>query len=316
MEIKLTHGKRGNEILTIEEVESGLACDCTCPACGSVLVAKKGEIKAKHFAHYSKQECEYQAETELHYLAKQILERSKRIVLPEYYLENGVDIRIRDKEFVFDSVVSERKLGSIVPDIVLFKGDRLLLVEIAVTHFVDEIKQRKIDELKIPVIEIDLGYIDRSTNKQVLSELVLNQTFNMEWKYNEKVDEVHQRAKEERERRDFIASEKRRKLEKELAEKEEKIEQKRAEREPYYLTRLRDVVKREPKNALYGVIYQVPNCPLKKRDFFGEFYANVNADCFSCDYYRGLRENNTKIICLKKGNWLASGDPILWDTAR
>ncbi len=198
-------------------------------------------------------------------------------------------------------MVSERKLGSIVPDIILFKGDRMLLVEIAVTHFVDEIKQHKIDELKIPVIEIDLGYLDRETVEEDLKEIVLTQTFNKVWKYNEKKDSFYQRAEKERDRREIEASEKQLRLDKERAEEQVKTERERAKKESYFLTKLRDVVIRVSKKARYGTVSQVHNCPLKKRMFNGEAYANVHADCFNCKYFRGFRENKTKIVCLNRG---------------
>lgn len=38
----LIYGVRDGKTISIEEVESGLNCGCVCPACGEVLVAKKG----------------------------------------------------------------------------------------------------------------------------------------------------------------------------------------------------------------------------------------------------------------------------------
>ena len=39
------------EVLSIDKVERGLACGCVCPACGTRLEARKGEIVRHHFAH-------------------------------------------------------------------------------------------------------------------------------------------------------------------------------------------------------------------------------------------------------------------------
>lgn len=56
----------------LNEVPSGLACACTCMACGSALVAKKGAINDWHFAHESGQtnpQCQVGAENLLRELA-------------------------------------------------------------------------------------------------------------------------------------------------------------------------------------------------------------------------------------------------------
>ena len=49
-------GKNG-KLVDINDVPSGLECECTCPGCGGKLVAKKGEDTAHHFAHYRIQDC-------------------------------------------------------------------------------------------------------------------------------------------------------------------------------------------------------------------------------------------------------------------
>ncbi|GAB6194696.1 hypothetical protein JCM39068_44570 [Desulfocastanea catecholica] len=55
----------------ILEVPKGLACQCDCPECGTPLIAKKGQINKKHFAHSIDVDCS--GETALHRAAKQIL---------------------------------------------------------------------------------------------------------------------------------------------------------------------------------------------------------------------------------------------------
>ena len=40
-------------LLHIDDVPSGLACDCICPGCSRPLVAKKGRLQAHHFAHHA-----------------------------------------------------------------------------------------------------------------------------------------------------------------------------------------------------------------------------------------------------------------------
>lgn len=58
------------KLVNIEQVESGIKCNCICPACKKPLVAKKGEIRKYHFAHFSGNNCKHAIESMLHHLAK------------------------------------------------------------------------------------------------------------------------------------------------------------------------------------------------------------------------------------------------------
>ena len=40
-QLNLVYALRHGEIVSIADVESGLKCECACPACGELLVAKK-----------------------------------------------------------------------------------------------------------------------------------------------------------------------------------------------------------------------------------------------------------------------------------
>jgi hypothetical protein len=59
------------KLVNIEQAESGIKCNCICPACKKPLVAKKGKEREHHFAHSSGNNCEHAYETMLHYLAKE-----------------------------------------------------------------------------------------------------------------------------------------------------------------------------------------------------------------------------------------------------
>lgn len=72
--------------ISIESVESGLKCNCTCPSCGAVLVAKKGSKMIHHFAHHSVDDCEYGYETSLHLAAKDIISKAQKITVPPVYV--------------------------------------------------------------------------------------------------------------------------------------------------------------------------------------------------------------------------------------
>lgn len=71
------------QAVSIADVPSGLACNCTCPGCGEKLVAKKGPKLDHHFSHKSDSDCTSGYETSLHLAVKAILERQKQIMLPD-----------------------------------------------------------------------------------------------------------------------------------------------------------------------------------------------------------------------------------------
>lgn len=163
MEIKLPFGFKSGQLVGIEEVESGLACNCKCPACGHVLVAKKGNLNQHHFAHHNKSECSGAVETALHIKGKEILAKSRRITLPPVFLANR---QLFDQRNVtFDVIELEKRTADIVPDIVGYINGRPLLIEIAVTHSVNQMKADKIYRLGLSAIEIDISSLFKSSYK-------------------------------------------------------------------------------------------------------------------------------------------------------
>jgi hypothetical protein len=80
--VKLPFGADANgEPVSIFDAKNGLACGCTCPSCGSLLVAKQ-KVKEWHFAHHLSEACAAGYESALHLAVKKILEDEKQIRLP------------------------------------------------------------------------------------------------------------------------------------------------------------------------------------------------------------------------------------------
>jgi hypothetical protein len=194
--LKLTFGLRGDQLLHISEVERGLGCDCVCPACKHPLVARKGTEKAHHFAHYKADECATAVETALHIAAKNLLEAEGRITIPAVYLEfysNKEPWLIQPSgEINFDRVSLEQRLGTIVPDVTIVVKNRPLLLEIAVTHKVDEEKLGKIRDFGISAIEIVLAAFSRNPTLDELREAVIFSAANKRWLYNARVQALRQ----------------------------------------------------------------------------------------------------------------------------
>ena len=68
--------------VSVEDVGRGKACECCCPECGEVLIARQGNVRAWHFAHASGSDCQGAAEGALHKAAKQLVLQEKYILVP------------------------------------------------------------------------------------------------------------------------------------------------------------------------------------------------------------------------------------------
>ena len=91
----------------------------------------------------------------------------------------------------FESVNLEKKISNIIPDIIIRKGNSECLIEIAVTHFIDEEKEEKILNLNLPVLEIDLSHFSHNINKHELAEIIKNKYDNKKWISNPRKLEEH-----------------------------------------------------------------------------------------------------------------------------
>lgn len=203
----LKNGIRNGNQYHISEVESGLKCDCVCPACGEQLIAKKGEnIKPhNHFAHKSKIQCEYAYETSIHFDGKRILEKNRKVCLPfrepvfntsnlnDFYNKTLNTKRlgtIIPKTYQIDNVVIEKKLHDIVPDLKCTIKGKPIIIEIAVTSKIKVEKQERIENIGIPVIEVDLSKMDRTVNEKDIELNVIENINNKTWYCNRKDEDL------------------------------------------------------------------------------------------------------------------------------
>ncbi len=206
---QLIYGKRADgEVVHVSEVPSGLACGCTCPACEAQLVARKGKVLRHHFAHSGlNATCRYALETNLHAMAKEVLAREPRRVLFDQFIEVGGfrKMAFEGREMIFDAVRLERRIGHIVPDVVLTIGERELLVEVFVTHRCDTEKIEKIRAAGLPTLEIDLSRCRGMSPEEIEHELIEGAP--RRWIFNRRIEdatrdlEAYVAARQARERR-------------------------------------------------------------------------------------------------------------------
>lgn len=211
----LTYGinTQTGTLVFVEKVVRGLKCECICPECGSVLIAKQGRKNQWHFAHANSAECTGGRMTTLHLLAQQILQKEKKIMLPAY---RGKCLKKEASSIQFDDVFLEQQIPingrHIQPDGIgrINKNgkDHNLLIEIFVTHKVDEQKLQDIKDLNSACIEIDLSdLIDTEYTEEIIKERLLRKYSDRKWLnnpvYKQKDKELQiRKEKEEAERRE------------------------------------------------------------------------------------------------------------------
>lgn len=204
--VQLQFGVSNGKIVCISEIleeQRGLKCNCTCPGCGMPLQARLGEKKQRHFAH-SNTSCDIVSaqQTALHMLAKEIIEEEKTLLLPGIVIKRS-ETSFRDsgnyivsrlpssleyrtpRKITCESVILEKRISDIIPDIVITVAGKPCLVEIAVTHFVDDNKEEKIKKLGLPLLEIDISSLYGSgLDKAQIHDAIINKLENKRWVYN------------------------------------------------------------------------------------------------------------------------------------
>lgn len=155
----------------VADVENGLACNCTCPDCRQPMIAVQGPVVAWHFRHATDaigSKCHNAPETAVHRMAKQILTRTSAIALPKFY----------KRTCSLGSVISantEVAMGGMRFDALAQMEKGTLAIEVYVKHRLSADKIRKIVDLGVPLIEIDLSeYPGQLISLDQLTDLVLN----------------------------------------------------------------------------------------------------------------------------------------------
>ena len=195
--------KDTGKIVGIDEVESGLKCNCVCPHCGDVLEARKGKIRVHHFKHCNKDENTFCSESALHLAAKEVLKEAREISLPALKISldeyrKVIEILPNGHKFNYDKIELEKSIWVgeelIRPDIVVYNGKAILAIEILVNHAVDEEKKQKIKLSNLTTIEIDLSAVNVLT-KEELRSVLLNKTTNKKWIFSNQAIYFENRVK-------------------------------------------------------------------------------------------------------------------------
>lgn len=222
--VQLAFGRRWDgELVHISQVERGRACGCVCPAqdCRRTLIARKPSSDiAPHFSHspLTKAErqagvspnCRYAPMTILHAYAEVLLNQKKSLVLPPVAASLGVRSKTKRKAkpYSFDAAKLETMDGETIPDVILYKGEHRMHVEVFVTNRCGEEKRAKIIAANIAAIEIDLSGVDRNADIATVNDAILTSA-PREWIYNRRIQEIRKELQAEADA-EAVATKKRR----------------------------------------------------------------------------------------------------------
>jgi hypothetical protein len=140
------------------------------------------------------------SETILHWVIKRAIERHRMLKVPEIVVTRSQSMpdgtvaeevaKRNQQTLMIDRVTFERKVGDIVPDVVCWASKMgsnepafQLLVEAAVTHYVDDEKRQKIRRSGIPCIQIRADLFTRAGTVPVadIERMVCSDAAVIEW---------------------------------------------------------------------------------------------------------------------------------------
>lgn len=188
------------------EVAKGKACRCVCPGCLAPLSAKAQDSRRKrpHFAHLADAGCATGRETGIHLRAKQIIADRRRLLLPaweghpatmpnppnapdaEGQWHSGRRVELPGHTVALDKIDVERNFGAYIPDVSAVDATGPLLIEICVTHAVEDSKAARVGAHGYRMVEIDLSRLDRHTPHDLAAfeHAVLADPGNRHWVVN------------------------------------------------------------------------------------------------------------------------------------
>jgi hypothetical protein len=209
--MKVPFGLKDNRLWFVTDVPNGNGCECVCPKCKQPLQARNNpsNIKQPYFAHVAHATCTYSGMTDVHLMAQQILVENGLIEtpvfreIPSLRLKNGEtiygnEIFIESAEIQADSVFREFSRNGFVADIAFDIAGKYLLIEVAVTHFVEREKLQKARNSNAAMIEIDLSNLDskEAFDKAKFTQTVLHPGDLATWINNPKANVLRRAALE------------------------------------------------------------------------------------------------------------------------
>ena len=166
------------ELVHIDSVPNGKECACFCPHCHSELCAKNGGTgvkKVHHFSHINGADCVGATESALHKMAKDIMQETLCLQLPdrpdgskgELLSLDRIDVELYDKD------------TGLRPDCIGYYGENVIWIEFKRTHAVDAKKKGKIITAKKDCVELDLNVCEQEP--EAVRHFIMNEKKNRIW---------------------------------------------------------------------------------------------------------------------------------------
>ncbi|WP_344759577.1 hypothetical protein [Luteimonas lutimaris] len=163
--------------------------------------AQTSRRRRPHFAHLTDTGCQTGRETGIHLRAKQLIAERRQLRVPAWdgdwiempnppqasdadgHVHVGRRVDYPARQSALHKVELERWFGTYKPDVYAWDEAGELLVEIRVTHAVDERKAERVQAHGRRMIEIDLSRLDRDTPHDLAAfeQAVLNDPANRVW---------------------------------------------------------------------------------------------------------------------------------------
>ncbi|MGB1040588.1 MAG: competence protein CoiA family protein [Flavobacteriales bacterium] len=179
----IKYALKNTKLVHISEVESGKKCGCICTKCGTSLIANKGKVKQYYFSHQSNEECKGAVESNIHKLAKNVLLKYKKLLVPEFSVkENNISISTKKQLIEFDEIQLEKRIkidkSYIQPDAVGIIQGKELYIEFVYSNAVSENKVKLIQKLNKPCLEVYIEFIELTDKKDedisLINHLLVN----------------------------------------------------------------------------------------------------------------------------------------------
>lgn len=200
MSLLVPFGLKDGSLYEPRQVSNGKSCGCVCPGCQHPLIARQNS-QTPHFAHAAGEDCKNGFETAIHLAAKQLIAERMEFSFPavDLHLPGGYGCKESTQNLYTSSVkqLSEVRvepwLNGFRPDLVIVdSAGNEVLIEIAVTHFVDNEKLVKIKNRGIHAIEIDISAAREKLDFSLLNKYLFNSPSSGIWLYHPLTEKLKQ----------------------------------------------------------------------------------------------------------------------------
>ena len=184
---------KDNKIVTIDEVERGLACGCVCINCHARLKARKGDEREHHFAHHDAHETMACYESAFRVATREALMQTGEIKLPISRTNEEHKIVCDEYVFKYNDVKildSVKRAGNGLEILVELKNENDIVLDVLICtnnksgKCIGTVPYREnISRIRVNLVKVQALTFDE------FRKFLANDILNKEWIYNKKTDD-------------------------------------------------------------------------------------------------------------------------------